>query len=240
MFAGRCRPGLALRPGPPSHRKNPLSPLLPLDSVHSPVSPLFPLHTRNPGGGASPDKRRACPEPITNTIVTQQVSKVRRQLKYYLNCRHADILRWHSHSWLCSSQKPSTGAAACATTRSFGRYGLQPVRNKAPLIRYSHAGRCNRQDRLLARSASAGLLLPDRCSPIADRHSPLNLRVLRASVANSSSSPIAVRHLLLRRAFAGAPASVTMCAGIFQAGDPFAAAPCLFRSALQATGEEPS
>jgi len=97
MFVGRSacpeprrEPAFALRPGHPSQRKNPLSRLFPLDSVHSPVSPLFPLHTRNIGGGASPEIRGTRPQPITNTIVTQQVSNVRRQFKYYLNCRHAD------------------------------------------------------------------------------------------------------------------------------------------------------
>jgi len=123
MFAGRLArpeprrvPGLALCPGHPSHRKNPLSLLFPLDSVHSPVSPLFPLDTRNIGGGSFPELRGVCPEPITSTIVTQQASKVRRQLKCYLNCRHADILQWHSHSWLCHSQKPSLLPDRCSPT----------------------------------------------------------------------------------------------------------------------------
>jgi len=210
---GRRVPAFELRPGHPSRRKNPLSPLLPLDSVHSPISPLFPLHTRNLGGGASCELRRIRSEPVTNTVVTQQVSTVRRQLKYYLNCRHADILQWHSHSWLCSSQKPSTGTSACATTRRFGRYGLQPVRSKVPSIRHSHAGRCNRQDRLLARSASAGLLLPDR----------------RSLLATCFSAELSRGHLLRLG-----------CAQEFSKLVTRSRLPCLSRSALQAAGEEPS
>ena len=113
---GRRVPAFALRPTHASRRKNPLTLLFPLDSIHSPPTPLFPLDTRNIGGTPSPELRGTCPEPITNTVVTQQVSKVRRQLKYYLNCRHADILQWHSHSWLCPSQKPSLLPDRCSPT----------------------------------------------------------------------------------------------------------------------------
>ena len=125
MFVGRSacpeprrEPAFALRPGHPSQRKNPLSRLFPLDSVHSPVSPLFPLHTRNIGGGASPEIRGTRPQPITNTIVTQQVSNVRRQFKYYLNCRHADNLECGAWAPLlpCTEQQPK---------RAIGSRGLQ-------------------------------------------------------------------------------------------------------------------
>jgi len=94
----------------------PLSPFFPLHSVHSLATPLFPLDTKNLGGYAHPRREGIRPYLITIKIDTQTVSKLRRQLKYYFNCRHADILQWHSHSWLCPSQMPSTGKSACATT----------------------------------------------------------------------------------------------------------------------------
>ena len=134
MFGGRSFCAYTQRPSIPRNANNPLSRLLPLDSVHSPISPLFPLDTRNLGGGSSPELRGTRPESITNTIVAHTVSKIRRHLKYFLNCRHADILECGALAPLLppNRHRPNASSGASASIRKAGASPRTP--NYAGLV----------------------------------------------------------------------------------------------------------
>ena len=96
---------MCARPQPPSllpAAKNPLSPLVPLLSVHSPATLLKSTLTQNIGVVPFPRYLHNLLNPITTNGLTARGAKQRQQFKYYLNCRHADISQPPAHIAVCT------------------------------------------------------------------------------------------------------------------------------------------